>query len=179
MKYFIVSDIHGSIKYATQAVEQFNKFNCDKLICLGDVLYHGPRNDLPNEYNPKEVIKLLNNIKDKIICIKGNCDAEVDEMVLEFPLISEIKIENDGQIAHLTHGHKYSPINKLAAKKGEIVFYGHTHINKIEEIDGIYYINPGSITLPKENTANSFAIFEPKKVSIYDLNEKLINEIKL
>lgn len=179
MKYLVVSDIHGSIYYTKKMIELFEKYKCDKILCLGDVLYHGPRNDLPAEYNPKEVVKLLNQYKNQIICVRGNCDAYVDEMVLEFPIVDLAAVNNEGINAYLTHGHIYNPNNPLNASKGSIVFYGHFHVQDNKVVDGVRYINVGSITLPKNNTKNSVAIFSEKKVEIISTLEELIEEIIL
>jgi len=170
MKYLIVSDIHGSIESANIIIENFNKYNCDYIICLGDVLYHGPRNDLPLFYEPKKVISLLNEYAQKIICIKGNCDAEVDEMVLKFKLHKEIDLEINNIMFHLEHGHHLDELNTSC----KYILYGHTHVSKIEESKDKIYINPGSITLPKENTKKSFIILEDNVISLYDINNNLI-----
>ena len=167
MKYFIASDIHGSFKFCKMMVEAFQKSGADKLVLLGDILYHGPRNDLPQDYNPKKVIELLNNISQKIICVRGNCDAEVDQMVLDFPILCEnssILIEN--KAIYLTHGHH---LERLNSKKGDIVIFGHTHIPKFEKENGVLQINPGSVSLPKENSPHSYIIFENNIFSFYNL----------
>ena len=161
MKIIIASDIHGSFYYVNRLIEEFNRLNCDKLILLGDILYHGPRNDLPREYNPKKVINLLNQLKDKILCVRGNCDAEVDSMVLAFPVLTpNRKIKVDGKVWHLTHGHKYNLSALPPMKEGDILLHGHTHIPACETRDGITYLNPGSVSIPKENSAHSYMIFE-------------------
>ena len=161
MKIIIASDIHGSFYYVNRLIEEFNRLNCDKLILLGDILYHGPRNDLPREYNPKKVINLLNQLKDKILCVRGNCDAEVDSMVLAFPVLTpNRKIKVDGKVWHLTHGHKYNLSALPPMKAGDILLHGHTHIPACETRDGITYLNPGSVSIPKENSAHSYMIFE-------------------
>ena len=122
MKYLIFSDLHGSIESLEIIIEKYHKHNCDKLICLGDVLYHGPRNDLPLNYNPKAVIKLINEYKDNILCIQGNCDAEVDQMVLNFPLIKDYLLDLEGKEVYLCHGHHLENI------KQNIILHGHTHV---------------------------------------------------
>lgn len=169
MKYMVLTDIHGSSKYLGLAIGKFNSLNCDKLLLLGDVLYHGPRNDLPEGYNPKEVISILNPMKDKILCVKGNCDAEVDEMVLEFPLYPIVMI-NVGTKLELVHGHN------LDECEGEgYILHGHTHINKYE--DGI--INIGSLSIPKDNH-HTYAIIENNVLISYDLfTDEVIMEVKL
>lgn len=158
MKYLIFSDIHGSSYYMEKVLNAFEKEKCDKLICLGDLLYHGPRNDLPHGHNPKEVVRMINNYKDKIVMVKGNCEAEVDQMVLDFPIFDFSSISDNSIL--LTHGHHINPENPIDVTKGSIVFYGHTHVSKSEVVNGVYYINPGSVSLPKLNTKHSFVILE-------------------
>ena len=149
MKYLIITDIHGSPVNLKKVLE---KESFDKLLLLGDVLPHGPRNDLPIGYLPKEVISILNPLKNKIICVRGNCDAEVDDMVLEFPILSLACIEYNGKHIYLTHGHKYNSKNLLNVENS-MILYGHTHITSVENIDSNIYINIGSITLPKDGIA--------------------------
>ena len=153
MKYLVVSDIHGSSYYANKINEIFIKENADKIILLGDLYYHGPRNPLTKEYNPMEVSKIFNNLKDKILCIKGNCDAEVDEMISDFKFNESITLEIDGLKFYFTHGHKHNIDN--IPKGIDVLIYGHFHTGFIKEKDGVICVNSGSITLPKENTKNS------------------------
>ena len=179
MKYLIVSDIHGGSVETKFIVNKFKEEKCDYIICLGDVLYHGPRNDLPESYNPKKVIPLLNDLASKIICIKGNCDAEVDQMVLEFPILREACVEIDGINYYLTHGHVHNLENPINVNDG-VVLYGHTHISNISSIGTVYYINPGSISIPKGNMINSYGIIDSRKVSIVDLlNDETIDSVQL
>ena len=160
MKIIIASDLHGSFYYTNQLIKQFTSQNCDKLILLGDILYHGPRNDLPKDYNPKKVIELLNSISNKIICVQGNCDAEVDGMVLKFEVLTPYrKLVVDGVTLHLTHGHKYNPQTPLVANAGEIVLFGHSHVPYDKVLNGVRYINPGSVSIPKENSCHSYLTF--------------------
>ena len=179
MKYLLVSDIHGSETSAKIIIEKFKKLNCDKIIILGDILYHGPRNDLPENYNPKKVIELLNSYAEKIIAVKGNCDAEVDQMVLNFKL-EECKglIVNNKKI-YLTHGHHVNYLNPLNDANVDIVIHGHTHIIRKDIEKKVTYINLGSITLPKENTRKCYGIMDEKNIYIYDLydSELLKSEI--
>lgn len=180
MKLVFISDIHGSIYYLRKAIDRFNLEKGDYLIILGDILYHGARNDLPKEYNPKEVIKELNKYKDKIIAVRGNCDSEVDEMVLEFPIMatySNILLEN--KRLFLTHGHIYNEKKLIELKEKSAFIYGHTHIPRAEFKNGIYFLNPGSITLPKENNPNTYGILENNKFIIKTLEGKLFKEIVL
>ena len=134
----------------------FAKENPERLLLLGDLLYHGPRNDLPKDYAPKKVIEMLNAKKDEFICVRGNCEAEVDDMVLDFNVLAEyaiLYIKN--RLVFLTHGHKFNPQNMPKLKKGDILFNGHTHVSKIEEIGDILYVNPGSVSIPKDNGVTS------------------------
>ena len=159
MKLLIASDIHGSAFYCRKLIEAFNREKADKLILLGDILYHGPRNDLPLEYAPKEVIAMLNEIKDDIMCIRGNCDTEVDQMVLDFSIMSEkALIYADGRTIHLAHGHKTDSKDMPGLKNGDYMISGHTHIPKVEEKDGVIFMNPGSVSIPKEGSCNSYMI---------------------
>ena len=161
MKLLIVSDIHGSGYYANKLLEIVEKENPDKIVLLGDLYYHGPRNPLTEKYGPMEVANILNSLKDKILAIKGNCDAEVDEMISEFPLQENIQMKANGYNLFFTHGHKYNMDNLPPIGIDiDIMFYGHFHVNFIEEKDGIIFVNPGSISLPKQNTEHGYAIFE-------------------
>ncbi len=180
MKLLIASDIHGSLKYCKKIVEQYKKENCDKLILLGDVLYHGPRNDLPEEYNPKGVIALLNSMSEEILTVRGNCEAEVDDMVLDFNVLAEyaiLYIKN--RLVFLTHGHKWNPENMPKLKKGDILFNGHTHISKIEENGEILYVNPGSVSIPKENTPRGYIILTEECIIHKNLQGEVLEEYKL
>ena len=176
MKWFIASDIHGSFYYADKLVEAFNKENADKMLLLGDILYHGPRNDLPRDYNPKKVIELLNGISDKIMCVRGNCDAEVDQMVLDFPIMADYAVMYDsGLTVFATHGHKFGPEN-LPNVNFDVLLFGHTHVPKNEKCNGFTLINPGSVSIPKENSHHGYIIFENSKFTFKDFDE---NEIEI
>ncbi len=157
MKIMIASDIHGSAYYCEKMLEAFSKEKADKLLLLGDILYHGPRNDLPRDYAPKKVIEMLNAIKDSLLCVRGNCDTEVDQMVLDFPVLAEYCILYVGnKMIFATHGHNFN-LNKLPPiKKGDILLHGHTHVPKCEETDTCVYLNPGSVSIPKENSAHGY-----------------------
>lgn len=180
MKLFIISDIHGSLYYLKKVMEIFERENYDKLIILGDELYHGPRNPLPKDYSPKDVIEILNQYRDKIIAVRGNCDSEVDQMVLNYPLMSDYSMIYLGKRrVFLTHGHLYNIDNPLPMSQGDILLYGHFHIPMIEEREGIYFLNPGSISLPKNNSKNSFAILEENRFTIKDLEEKIVMEVEI
>ncbi len=174
MKLLIASDIHGSAHYANKIKNAFKLHQCDKLLLLGDLLYHGPRNPLPYDYQPKEVIEILNSLRQHIIAVRGNCDAEVDQMVLKFPLMSDyttIQFEDFQLFA--SHGHIYSPDHLPQLNENDVFVFGHIHIPVTKKSDGIFLLNPGSITLPKEETPHTYAILENKVFSIYDENDKL------
>ena len=161
MKAIIASDLHGSAYYTQKLIDQIELLKPDKLILLGDILYHGPRNDLPRDYNPKLVAELLNEHKEYIISFHGNCDAEVDQMVLDFDITrSTICIPLKDFNLYLTHGHKNNPDNPLKVTKNSIVLFGHTHVPFDKYVGGTRYINPGSISIPKENSAHSFIFFD-------------------
>lgn len=173
MKYIIASDIHGSSYYAKLLVDKINEYNVDKVVLLGDVLYHGPRNPLPKEYDPMKVVDLLKSIKNKLIWIKGNCDSEVDEMVLELnSVVLGLLVINNTNF-YLSHGH--NPVNNLNVN--DFLVTGHTHINKYEKINGINYLNCGSVSLPKEDTTNSFILIEDNKIKCLDFNNNIIFEV--
>ena len=161
MKLMIASDIHGSAKYCEKMLERFEKEGASRLALLGDLLYHGPRNDLPEEYAPKRVIALLNGAKDSLFCVRGNCDAEVDQMVLEFPIMADCALWANGQnVIYMTHGHHTSPSNPPPMKKGDILLFGHTHIPQAEARDGVAFMNPGSVSLPKNGSPRSYIVLE-------------------
>lgn len=170
MKFMIASDIHGSAKYCRKLLDAYKEEEAARLILLGDVLYHGPRNDLPEEYAPKEVIAMLNELKNEIFAVRGNCEAEVDQMVLNFPVLADYAIiPMDDRIIYATHGHVYNKSNIPPMKKGDILLTGHTHVTALEEFDGFYYMNPGSVSIPKENTKRGYIILENNTFTFKDL----------
>ena len=157
MKLLIASDIHGSAEYCRQLIKALERENAAKMLLLGDILYHGPRNNLPTEYAPKEVAAMLNAIKEKLLCVRGNCDTEVDQMMLEFPVLSDSALICwDGLTIYATHGHHEFP----ALQKGEVVVSGHTHIPADYVEEGVRYINPGSVSIPKENSWHGYITLE-------------------
>ncbi|MEF9958698.1 MAG: phosphodiesterase [Niameybacter sp.] len=170
MKYLIFSDIHGSSSRTQHLLDVFKAKQCDLMLILGDVLYHGPRNPLPEGHNPGEVVQLLNDYKEKIICVGGNCDTTVDQMVLSFPCLAEYTIIMDEGIKlFATHGHHYQPSQLPLLNKGDVFLYGHTHLWEIEEHAGIIQCNPGSISLPKEGRPATYAIYEKGQLEIFTL----------
>lgn len=180
MKWLIASDIHGSSYYCEKLLKAFEKENADKILLLGDVLYHGPRNDLPKDYAPKTVIAMLNNLKDKIMCVRGNCDTEVDQMVLEFPVLADYAIltVND-RLIYATHGHKYGPDNLPPLQKGDALLYGHIHVPKCYTENGILILNPGSVSIPKENSEHSYMLLDGNKLSWKNLDLEEYNSFEL
>ena len=175
MKLMFASDIHGSAYYCEKIIEIYKKEDAEKLILLGDLLYHGPRNDLPKGYNPREVTRMLNSIKYELLCVRGNCDAEVDQMVLEFPILADYMIMYlDGRMAFITHGHIYNNENLPMLKKGDILIHGHTHLQALENIGEYTYINPGSAALPKGDDQNSYMIYEDGTFTIKNMEMKEI-----
>ncbi len=163
MKLFVASDIHGSEYYCRRVLEAFDREGADRLLLLGDILYHGPRNDLPRDYAPKKVIELLNARKNDLLCVRGNCDAEVDQMVLEFPILADYCIiADDNYTIYATHGHVYNEKKLPPLKKGDILLHGHTHVPKCTEHEDYIYMNPGSASLPKEDSWHGYMVIEGK-----------------
>ena len=162
MKWMIASDIHGSAYYCRQLLDRFQAEGADRLLILGDILYHGPRNDLPRDYAPKQVLAMLNAQKDKIFCVRGNCDTEVDQMVLDFPILADYCILTAGdRLIYATHGHNHNLQSLPPLQKGDILLHGHTHIPAWEAFgDRNLYLNPGSVSIPKAESAHSYAILE-------------------
>ena len=161
MKYVIASDIHGSAKFCEKLLDRYKLESADRLVLLGDLLYHGPRNDLPEGYDPKKVVSLLNSVKNEILCVRGNCEAEVDQMMLDFPVLADYAlVETDGLTLFVTHGHLFGKDNPPPLKKGDILLCGHTHIPAKRVYENYTYINPGSVSIPKENSKHSYMIFE-------------------
>ena len=178
MKYFIASDIHGSAYYCEKMLEAYKREKADRLILLGDILYHGPRNDLPRDYAPKRVIEMLNAYKNDILCVRGKCDTDVDQMVLEFPILADYALLSmDGLSVIATHGHKYNKETPPAMRKNEILLHGHTHVLKCEEFgDNNWYLNPGSVALPKENLPRTYMVYENRSFKIKDFMGEIIIE---
>lgn len=161
MRLMIASDLHGSALYCGQMLEAYEREKADRLLLLGDILYHGPRNGLPEEYDPGKVADMLNAIKENVLCVRGNCDGEVDQMVLEFPIMAEHCLLNlDGQTMFATHGHHFNPETLPMLKRGDILLNGHTHIPACEPKDTYTYMNPGSVSIPKEGSVHSYILYE-------------------
>ena len=180
MKWMIASDIHGSAYYCRELLVAFEREGAQKLMLLGDVLYHGPRNDLPRDYAPKEVIAMLNAIKEKLLCVRGNCDTEVDQMVLDFPVLADYAILVAGErMIYATHGHVYNENKLPPLQKGDVLMHGHTHVPKCVEHEDYLYINPGSVSIPKENSAHSYLILEDANLTWKSLDGKSYMEYTL
>lgn len=161
MNWMIASDIHGSAYYCRLLLEAYRREEAQRLLLLGDILYHGPRNDLPREYAPKEVIAMLSEIKNEILCVRGNCDTEVDQMVLPFPILADYALlYAEGKSFYATHGHVYHRDNLPPLRDGDILLSGHTHIPVCESENGILFCNPGSVSIPKEGSAHSYMLLE-------------------
>ena len=179
MKLFIASDIHGSAYYCRQMIEAFKAEKADRMLLLGDILYHGPRNDLPQEYAPKEVIAMLNQLKEKILCVRGNCDTEVDQMVLEFPIMADYAIiPLDKRLVYATHGHRLNTKTPPPLQPGDILLHGHTHIPAWEQFgDGNLYLNPGSVSIPKNGSAHSYMTLKDGTFQWKDLGGDVYYEL--
>jgi hypothetical protein len=178
MKYLIATDIHGSGKSADIIKEKFEEQKADKLVLLGDLLYHGARNELPDGYAPKHVTAVLNSLASKVIAVKGNCDSEVDQMVLDFHINESAMIDIAGKSVLLTHGHHINPEAPAKLGAGSVVLYGHFHVTKLTNVEGVTYINISSITLPKHDSVKSYGILDESGVRVFDLDDKEILSYK-
>lgn len=176
MKWMIASDLHGSAYYCRKMLEAFEREGADRLFLLGDLLYHGPRNDLPREYAPKEVIPLLNGKKEKLLCVRGNCDAEVDQMVLEFPVLADYAVLPVGRrLIYATHGHIYHVKNLPPLAPGDVLLHGHTHVPAWTEFgQGNLYLNPGSVSIPKEDSPHSYMTLEGNTMQWKELESNAV-----
>lgn len=176
MKILIASDIHGSAKYSEELLAAFEREKAEKLALLGDILYHGPRNPLPEGYSPKEVAQMLNGIAQKIICVRGNCDSEVDQMVLSFPITPDYaSIFIDGKQIYLSHGHREVP----PLPQGCVYITGHTHVPLNVEENGYLHLNPGSASLPKEGSKRGYILYENGTFLFKDLNGIIFDTAKI
>lgn len=180
MKYMFASDIHGSAYYCRKMLDAFEKENAERLVLLGDLLYHGPRNDLPREYAPKQVIAMLNSCKHAVYNVRGNCDAEVDQMVLEFPIMADYALlEADGRTFYLSHGHIYNEANLPPLQEGDIFMHGHTHVLRAEKKEHYTILNPGSVSIPKEGNPPTYGVLEQGVFRILDFDGTVIKELEL
>ena len=180
MKWFIASDIHGSAYYCEKLLEAYKREEADRILLLGDVLYHGPRNDLPEGYAPKQVIAMLNELANEILCVRGNCEAEVDQMVLNFPVLADYAILTAGKkMIFVTHGHVFNNNNLPSIKPGDILLHGHTHVPVCEEYETHTYMNPGSVSIPKENSPHSYMTFDEERFEWKTLEGEVYKEYTL
>lgn len=180
MKWMIASDIHGSSLYCRMMLEAYKREKADRLLLLGDILYHGPRNDLPEGYSPKEVIAMLNDMKEEVMCVRGNCDTEVDQMVLDFPIMAEYcLLDIFGRLVFAAHGHNFSPDNMLTLKEGDVLLNGHTHVPAFERYDNYIYVNPGSVSIPKEGSKHSYLTVEDEVFSFKNLDGEIYRKERL
>ena len=180
MKFVIASDLHGAAPAVRTLSQRIDEEAPDRVLLLGDLLYHGPRNDLPEGYAPKEVLAILNDMAERVIAVRGNCDAEVDQMVLQFPIMADYALfDLDGRTAFITHGHLFNLDNLPPHKPGDLLIHGHTHVLTVQEKDGMTYINPGSAALPKENHPKSYMIYENGVFTIKTLTGDVILTHKL
>lgn len=181
MKLMIASDIHGSAYYCRAMLEAFDREQADRLLLLGDILYHGPRNDLPREYQPKEVIALLNARRSSLLCVRGNCDTEVDQMVLSFPILADYCILYAGsRMVFATHGHHFNTAALPPMQPGDILLHGHTHVPAWQPVgEGNLYLNPGSVSIPKEGSAHSYMILTDREAVWKELGGAVYHTLTL
>ena len=173
--WMIASDLHGDRECTEKLLARYVESGASKLILLGDLLYHGPRNNLPKGYDPKGVIALLNGVKNEVLCVRGNCDTEVDQMVLDFPILADYAfLEKDGICVFATHGHRFHLGQLPPLKKGEVLLHGHTHVPAAEPFgDGNLYLNPGSVSIPKENSPKGYLLWQGDEITFCDLDGKV------
>ena len=180
MKLLIYSDIHGDLDSMEKVLKAYNEEKADKILILGDLLYHGPRNDLPSTYAPKKVIELLNNNKEQLFTVRGNCDTEVDQMVLNFPILADYAILYlGGHRVYITHGHNFGENNPPQMRDGDILMNGHTHVPACRNKDNFLYINPGSVSIPKENSVHGYMTWEDGTFYWKDLDGTVVSMYKL
>lgn len=184
MKMLFASDIHGSAFFCRQLLDIYRKSGAARLVLLGDILYHGPRNDLPREYAPREVISMLNPLKDQIYAVRGNCDTEVDQMVLQFPILADYALLSiEGKTLYATHGHVFNQDSLPPMQDGDILIHGHTHLLKAEKMETdfgtVAILNPGSVSIPKGGNPNTYAILENGIFTIKTLDGEIVREMKL
>lgn len=161
MKLLIASDLHGSARDCRALLDAFRREGAEKMVLLGDLLYHGPRNDFPDEYDTRACTSLLNSVRDRLLCVRGNCDAEVDQMVLEFPMMADYcYLSVDGTSIYATHGHLAGPDAPPPLREGEYLLCGHIHLPVCHARKGYTYLNPGSLALPKDGHPKSYMTLE-------------------
>ena len=173
MKIMIASDIHGSSRFCSMLLKACEKEDPDRLLLLGDLLYHGPRNALPDDYDTKKTIEMLNSLKNRITAIRGNCDSEVDQMVLNFPIMNSYEVLEigDGITVFAAHGHNYSPDSPPPFVEFDVILNGHTHIPALKKYERFLYVNPGSVSIPKGGSGHSYAVYENRVFKLKNLSD--------
>ena len=182
MKLMIASDLHGSAYYCRALFTAFDRESADRLLLLGDLLYHGPRNDLPREYAPKDVIAQLNARRDALFCVRGNCDCEVDQMVLEFPILADYCVLPwASRLIYATHGHVYNAANLPPLRPGDVLLHGHTHVPTWDALPGgLLCLNPGSVSIPKGGSCPSYMVLDGAVAEWKELESgEVYHEIRL
>ena len=180
MKLMFASDIHGAADCCRALLDAFDREGADRLLLLGDILYHGPRNDLPEDYAPKQVIGLLNARRDRLLCVRGNCDTEVDQMVLDFPILADYAVLTwNGRLIYATHGHLFGENNPPKLQPKDILLCGHTHVPRCKAHDGFTYWNPGSVSIPKENSHRGYMLLEGDRAVWKELDGDTVMETKI
>lgn len=180
MKLMFASDLHGSATCCKEMIEVYQKEKAERLVLLGDLLYHGPRNDIPEGYEPKEVARMLNERKNELLCVRGNCDSEVDQMMLEFPILADyMTIFDRNRMFFITHGHKFNLETLPPIGQNDILIHGHTHLYMVNQTQQCTYINPGSVTIPKNGNVRSYMIYEDGVFSIKDFEGNVIENFTI
>ena len=180
MNVWIASDLHGSALYCRKLLDLMEKRGADRLVLLGDLLYHGPRNDLPEGYDPKAVFAMLNSVKDRILCVHGNCDAEVDQMVLEFPIMADyMALFLEGRMVFVTHGHLFNEENLPNFNPGDVLIHGHTHVRAAADRGAYFFLNPGSMALPKGDGVHSYMVYEDGVFTTKDMDGAVLETLDI